>query len=475
MGTRTGTAGVVGFARQSSKDATAGTPYNSETFAAGANEVQTITITGVPTGGGFTAEGFDSDVSGEIAFDATGAEMQFELEQLDSIGVGNVSVSGAAGGPFVVTFINELQRQNLALLIIDDAGLTGGTTPAATNVQTTPGAADTPAWFYIPCQNASMQSNQIVSAIPPEVGGDDWSRGSYKGGVSGQGQISFIPRGGLGLAELLYGFSGSATKLAGDGTNGAAVGNFIYTLTPAFAGVELPWYTVVRNTANAYAEEFADARIGSFAFDLSATGLLMIDSSFISRKCDEIPLGSGAAAVGTQRAGNGISFQAVDALVKLETNQAGVPGPVAKSQYKPTRLNIGFANQLTGDEFVIGSHFLEDVTKIARSAMVSYGFRLKDAELYRRVYSAGVEGSWSPEIWKGALHLELRAGIIGSTADRYKLTVSLPEMDYQAAPVSLSGNSIVEFQLTANVVLSQDPNVRPYTITYVTDEDITVS
>jgi hypothetical protein len=45
-------------------------------------------------------------------------------------------------------------------------------------------------------------------------------------------------------------------------------------------------------------------------------------------------------------------------------------------------------------------------------------------------------------------------------------------MDYQAAMLPLQGNSVVEFQLTTNVVLSDDPNVDPFTITYVTDEDI---
>jgi hypothetical protein len=45
-------------------------------------------------------------------------------------------------------------------------------------------------------------------------------------------------------------------------------------------------------------------------------------------------------------------------------------------------------------------------------------------------------------------------------------------MDYMATPITLAGNNLVEYQLTTNVVLSQDPDVFPFYIDYTTDEDI---
>ena len=68
----------------------------------GANEVQTVTISGA-AGGTFKLK-FDGDTTNSIAFNASAATVQSELEALSSIGVGDVAVSGGAGGPYTVSF-----------------------------------------------------------------------------------------------------------------------------------------------------------------------------------------------------------------------------------------------------------------------------------------------------------------------------------------------------------------------------------
>lgn len=105
--------------------------------ALGTNEVQSVTITGVPTGGTFTLT-FGSQTTTAIAYNATGATVQTALEALSSIGTGNVTVSGAAGGPYTVTFVNVLGNTNVAQMTAT-ASLTGGTTPGVTVATTTPG------------------------------------------------------------------------------------------------------------------------------------------------------------------------------------------------------------------------------------------------------------------------------------------------------------------------------------------------
>lgn len=97
-----------------------------------ADEVQTITISA--TGGTFTVsfthEGL-SGTSAAIAFNATAATVQTELNAIRSIKQGtqnaaNVGVSGAAGGPYTITFQNKLAKTNVALLTTNAALLTGG-------------------------------------------------------------------------------------------------------------------------------------------------------------------------------------------------------------------------------------------------------------------------------------------------------------------------------------------------------------
>lgn len=108
------------------------------TCAATVNEVQTLTITGTPTGGTWTAT-FGGQTTDPIAYNATAAVVQAALAKLPSIKAGNVLVTGSAGGPYTVTFVGALGATNVGPITTADA-LTGGTSPEVTVAQTTPGA-----------------------------------------------------------------------------------------------------------------------------------------------------------------------------------------------------------------------------------------------------------------------------------------------------------------------------------------------
>lgn len=104
------------------------------------NEVQTVTITGAPTGGTFTLTYSGQTTSG-IAYNASAATVQTALEALSNIAPGDVVVTGAAGGPYTVTFGGLLVETNVAEMTASAASLTGGTTPAVAIATTTAGAA----------------------------------------------------------------------------------------------------------------------------------------------------------------------------------------------------------------------------------------------------------------------------------------------------------------------------------------------
>lgn len=127
----------------------------SVTYSAGAilgelignNEVQTVTITGSPSGGNFTLT-FGGQTTANIAHNATAATVQSSLEALSTIGTGNVSVSGSAGGPYTVTFQNDLGYTNVAAMTTANT-FTGGTSPASAVATTTAGSAGTPGTFSL--------------------------------------------------------------------------------------------------------------------------------------------------------------------------------------------------------------------------------------------------------------------------------------------------------------------------------------
>jgi hypothetical protein len=103
-----------------------------------ANEVQTATINGAPTGGTFTLA-FKGYSTTAIPYDAAAAAVQAALELLANIGSGGVAVTGSAGGPYTITFQNQLGYQSVTSLVANSASLTGGTTPSVAIAVTTPG------------------------------------------------------------------------------------------------------------------------------------------------------------------------------------------------------------------------------------------------------------------------------------------------------------------------------------------------
>jgi len=62
------------------------------------DEVQTVTITGAPTGGTFTLT-FGAQTTSAIAYNATAAQVQTALQALSSVGASNALVTGSAGRP----------------------------------------------------------------------------------------------------------------------------------------------------------------------------------------------------------------------------------------------------------------------------------------------------------------------------------------------------------------------------------------
>ncbi|MFD7980182.1 hypothetical protein [Streptomyces sp. NPDC059071] len=108
--------------------------------AAGTDEVQSIAITGAPTGGTFTLT-FSGQTTSGIAFNATVAAVQTALEGLSNINPGDVVCAGGPlpGTAVTVTFGGQYDGQDVAQMTASGAGLTGGTSPAVTVTTTTPG------------------------------------------------------------------------------------------------------------------------------------------------------------------------------------------------------------------------------------------------------------------------------------------------------------------------------------------------
>jgi hypothetical protein len=98
-------------------------PYGGTT-----DEVQTVT----EGGSGLTSFTltFSGQTTGSIAAAATAATVQAALEALSNIAVGDVVVTGGAGGPYTVTFAGTLADTNVAQMTATPTGGTGTVTVA---------------------------------------------------------------------------------------------------------------------------------------------------------------------------------------------------------------------------------------------------------------------------------------------------------------------------------------------------------
>lgn len=96
-------------------------------------EAHSIDLTGTASGGTYTVT-VEGDETAAIAWNASSAQLQSALEALDSVGAGNVAVTGTdlASG-FVVTFIGNLQGVEVTVAV-EDENLTGTTPVLATTV-----------------------------------------------------------------------------------------------------------------------------------------------------------------------------------------------------------------------------------------------------------------------------------------------------------------------------------------------------
>jgi hypothetical protein len=109
------------------------------TNGTGTADVQTVSISGTPTGGFFPLT-FKGQTT-VVAYNATSGAIQTALQALSTIGASNVTCSGGPlpGTPVVCTFAGGLATGLQPLMTTYSGQLTGGVSPTASVAHTTPG------------------------------------------------------------------------------------------------------------------------------------------------------------------------------------------------------------------------------------------------------------------------------------------------------------------------------------------------
>lgn len=209
-----------------------GTVIGQMTGLADVADVQTITVSGTPTGGSFRLS-FMGQTTAAIAYNAAAAAVQAALEALTTIGTGGVVCSGGAfpGTPVVVTFAGDLVNRWQPLVTLYSNSLTGGSSPTATIAHTTPGGAAGGMWrAYDDAQSDGTNIARAIVELDTEVssfgnhtsGGGEWAAGSYQksapawiAGYFKTNELTGLDANGVGdLGKIVYGAVGSLSNAA---------------------------------------------------------------------------------------------------------------------------------------------------------------------------------------------------------------------------------------------------------------------
>ncbi len=181
----------------------------------GTNEVQTVTISGSPTGGTFTLT-YAGQTTAGIAYNAAATAVQSALAALSTVGTGNVAVTGSAGGPYTVTFQGALAHTNVAAMTASAASLTGGSPSIA--VATGTGGA-----------NAHYLNGYIPS-------------GTAIGLVTASGLFGPYDDGASDGRQTCYGFTyGDVRAIRQNGTTASKVGTGAVVYDAAVSVSKLPF------------------------------------------------------------------------------------------------------------------------------------------------------------------------------------------------------------------------------------------
>ncbi|QDT94158.1 hypothetical protein [Gimesia algae] len=243
----------------------------------GTNEKQLVTMQGTITGGTFTLT-FNGQTTDPIAYDASAATVQTELEALSNIEVGDVDVTGVDGGPWTIEFKGNLADTDVSLLDYDDTLL------EATNEQQTITLAScsggTFALTFDGQTTDPIAYNASAATIESEL---EALLGIGAGNVSVSGSGPWV----VEFVGTLRGTDVDQIMVDGSNLTGVLAASIAET-TPGGNGVNERWLTdIVSSTSSSLATNFrltGNGSVSSGTFDV----LIVVDSTTIM-DLDDIP------------------------------------------------------------------------------------------------------------------------------------------------------------------------------------------
>lgn len=300
---------------------------------------------------------------------------------------------------------------------------------------------------FLPATSVGLNMNQNAQALPAEIGGDYFLRNSYKASVVGGGDIAMVVRPN-GIGNFLYMLAGQDTVSPISSNGSTYYSHSFVPFTPA-AGVDLPWFTAYKDAGKLYAEQYLNTKLRSLSFDIPKSGIVTAQASLIATTPSTITV----ASLPTETFDSTPQFQTCQAAITFVNESSS---PSLTLQTKVERFSLQYANNVSEDEFSVGSFYLDDITLLQRTVMVNLDFIVRSTSFYQAAYLNGstVPSAWSPQIYRGALTITLNStSLIGTTLQTYQLVFTFPGLDFMTSPVNMAGAELIRATLSTQVTL----------------------
>lgn len=306
-------------------------------------------------------------------------------------------------------------------------------------VQTTKGTAATvDGSKALKLTSFNLSGNSELLDTEAEIGGsrDKDASAVVMGGFSVAGELEglFRPK-VIGDLFLAAGFAASAPVQ--DATTGAYTHTFTPTNTPKYLTIMTRWGTSV-------VRRFSDCLVDEISFSLDANGKTTWTASIIGRREEY-----GVAGITPTFETSPVADYAGSA-VTIDT----------LGTYRWESIELAIANNLSDDEYVIGSRQLEDVTPGERAVTMSGTVKVGDnvpalTDLYRAAVFGSKTGSDSATAGATPYHSSAAvtfgsAKLIGtSLTKRFAMIATIPDLVLSGFPLEASGADRLTVEIEA--------------------------
>lgn len=303
-------------------------------------------------------------------------------------------------------------------------GQLGFRTQGPAGVYADPGVSGVFALF----KSGGMSGDRELIIPDPEIGGDRDIPDAYLGPIVFTGSFEAYARMEV-LATLLKAVAGSASSSVA-GTGPTQVGT--HTITPANALVALSVEEVISDTYEAF--QYVDVFVNSLHLEAEASGYLTTSFDLIAKS-------QTAGITPTASPDIDTTPLIVGSTITVEYNSIALP---AKS------FSFDIMNNIEDDDFRLGSISVGDLTPKRREVTAGLTIRPEDSDLWRQAtYGSSVATSaQAGAAAKQPLVITCESyAVIGSSTDKYTLSIELPNATIKPFKVEPSGDDVIEHDI----------------------------